>query len=180
MAAAVEDSGAANTDRKTRREIVEQREGLRHQQMDKALSTHADRLARPVTVFQNIADDKVAGRWLLATPGSQLSLSQSAFQEAMSAHLCLPSPAIVKGGWVGKKVGRKGEVIDKFGDAVNNCQDIYGDTYRSRHDNIKQHIMSEAVLSGVFANCEVYGQFSDLLSASLVQDGGELPVKKYS
>ena len=48
-----------------------------------------------MTVFQNIADDKVAGRWLLATPGSQLSLSSSAFQEAMSAHLCLPSPAVV-------------------------------------------------------------------------------------
>ena len=34
--------------------------------------------------------------------------------------------------------------------------------------------MSEALLSGVFADCEVYGQFSDLLPASLVQDGGEL------
>ena len=93
-------------DGQTRRDIVEQRESFRHQLIEKSLATHPDKLARPVTVFQNVADDKVAGRWLLATPGSHLSLSTSAFQEAMSAHLCLPSPAVVKGGLVGKKVGR--------------------------------------------------------------------------
>ena len=127
-----------------------------------------------MTVFQNIADDKVAGRWLLATPGSQLSLSSSAFQEAMSAHLCLPSPAVVKGGLVGKRVGRNKEVIDKFGDSIMNCTDIYGDTWRTRHDRIKQHVMSEAMLSGIYVDCEVYGQFSDLLPASLMEEGGEL------
>ena len=55
-----------------------------------------------------------------------------------------------------------------------NCTDIYGDTYRTRHDRIKQHVMSEAMLSGVFVDCEVYGQFSDLLPASLMEEGGEL------
>ena len=174
LAATAENSGGANLDGKTRREIVEQRESLRHQLIEKSLATHPDKLARPVTVFQNVADDKVAGRWLLATPGSHLSLSTSAFQEAMSAHLCLPSPAVVKGGLVGKKVGRNKEVIDKFGDAIMNCTDIYGDTYRTRHDRIKQHVMSEAMLSGVFVDCEVYGQFSDLLPASLMEEGGEL------
>ena len=174
LTAAVEDSGGANVDGKTRREVVEQREGLRHQLMEKALAAHPDRLSRPVTVFPNIADDKVAGRWLLATPGAQLGLSQAVFQEAMSSHLCLPSPAIVKGGWVGKRIGRNSEVIDKFGDSVNNCVDIYGDSFRSRHDRIKEHIMTEAMLSKVHADCEVYGQFADLLPVSLVQDGGEL------
>ena len=30
------------------------------------------------------------------------------------------------------------------------------------------------MLSGVFVDCEVYGQFSDLLPASLMEEGGEL------
>ena len=174
LAASVKSSGGVNTDGKTRREITEQREGLRHQLIQRSLADHTDRTARPVTVFQNIADDKVAGRWLLATPGSQLSLSSSAFQEAMSAHLCLPSPAVVKGGLVGKRVGRNKEVIDKFGDAIMNCTDIYGDTWRTRHDKIKQHVMSEAMLSGIYVDCDVYGQFSYLLPASLMEEGGEL------
>ena len=155
LAATVDSAGGDNVNGRTRREAVEQREGLRHQVMEKALNSHPDRLARPVTVFQNISNDKVAGRWLLAVPGSHLSLSQSAFQEAMSSHLCLPSPAIVKGGWVGKRVGREGKVIDKFADAVMNCHDIYADTWRNRHDRIKEHVVSEAIHSGVYVDCEV-------------------------
>ena len=79
----------------------------------------------------------------------------------MLAHLCLASPAIVNGGWVGKKVGRNGEVINKYGDTVMNCSDIYHNTWCRRHDRIKQHVMSEAILSGVHVEFEV--QFSDLL-----------------
>ena len=92
----------------------------------------------------------------------------------MSAHLCLPSPAIVNGGWVGKAVGREGDICDKFGDTVMNCHDIFGDTWRRRHDQVKQHIMTEALLSGIHVDCEVYGQFADLLPASLLEEGGEL------
>ena len=92
----------------------------------------------------------------------------------MSSHLCLPSPAIVKGGWVGKRVGREGKVIDKFADSVMNCHDIYADTWRNRHDRIKEHVVSEAIHSGVYVDCEVYGQFSDLLPASVTEEGGEL------
>ena len=55
-----------------------------------------------------------------------------------------------------------------------NCQDIVGDTWRRRHDDIKQHIATEALLSGVQTDCEVYGQFSDLLPAVLEEEGGEL------
>ena len=120
-----------------------------------ALARHPDKQARPVTAYQNLSDDKVADRWLLATPGSELSISRAAFQEVMSSHLFLPSPAIVNGGWVGKKVGRKRDRIDKFGDTVMNSQDIYGDTWRHQHDSVKQHIMSEAMLAGVHFNCEV-------------------------
>ena len=94
--------------------------------------------------------------------------------EALSSHLCLPSPAIVNGGWVGRPVGRSGAVVDKFGDAVMNCHDIFGDTWRRRHDTIKQHIVSEAMLAGVHTDCEVYGLFSELLPHVLQEEGGEL------
>ena len=125
LAAPAERTGGTNVDGKTRREVTEQKEGLRHELLSWALAKHPDREARPVTVYPNISDDKVAGRWLLATPGSGLSISGSAFQEALSAHLCLPSPAIVNGGWVGKNVGKGGDVIDKFGDSVMNSRDIF-------------------------------------------------------
>ena len=51
---------------------------------------------------------------------------------------------------------------------------IFGDAWRRRHDSIKQHLVSEALLAGVHTDCEVYGLFSDLLPAVLQQDGGEL------
>ena len=137
LSAKVECAGGNNVDGSTRREVVEQREGLRHELLTWALARHPDREARPVTVYQNLADDKVAGRWLLASPGSELSISRSAFQEALSAHLCLASPAVVNGGWVGRKVGRQGEIIDKFGDSVMNCRDLFGDTWRRRHDTCR-------------------------------------------
>ena len=80
----------------------------------------------------------------------------------------------MNGGWVGKKVGRKNETINKYGDAVMNSQDIYADMWRRRHDRIKQHVMTEAMLSGVHVDCEVYGQFSDLRPAVLMEEGGEM------
>ena len=64
------------------------------------------------------------------------------------------------------------------GETVMNCTDIYGDTYRTRHDRIKQHVMSEAMLSGVYVDCEVYGQFSDLLPASLEEEGWGIAVEE--
>ena len=154
--------------------MVEERESLRHEMLGKALARHPDRQARPVTVFQNVADDKVAGRWLLTCPSRDLGMSSPVFREALSAHLCLPSPAIRDGGWVGRPVGTKGDVIDKFGDKVMCCTEIVGDTFRRRHDTIKEHVKTEADLSGVPLDCEVFGKFSDLLPAALLEIGGEL------
>merc|ERR1711989_286684 len=110
--------GGNSLDGSTRTKIVQEREGLRHQMLTKALKAHPDRDARPVTVYQNISDDKCAGSWLLAIPSRDNCLSSPVFKEALSAHLCLASPALRQGGWVGKAVGTKGQVIDKFGDAV--------------------------------------------------------------
>ena len=124
--------------------------------------------------FPNVADDKVAGRWLLATPSRDLSMSTPDFHEAMSAHLCLPSPAIRDGGWVGKRVGGRGKMIDKLGDAVMCCNDICGDTWRRRHDRVKQQIVTEATLANLPIDCKVYCLFSNLPPANLQLEGAEL------
>ena len=174
LAATVEEAGGSSIDGSTRTKVVQQREGLRHQLLTKALVAHTNREARPVTAFPNIADDKCAGRWLLATPGPSLGMSTPVFREALSSHLCLPSPAIRDGRWEGKQIGKRGEVVDKFGDAVMNCNQVCGDTWRRRHDSNKQHVVHEAIVSGVQVDCEVYGLFSDLLPAVLEEEGGEL------
>ena len=166
--------GGASTDGSTRTKAVQQREALRHKLLERALSIHPARDARPVTAFQNIADDKCAGSWLLALPGRENNLSCSVFKEALSTHLCLPSPAIRAGGWVGKPVGSKGQTVDKYGDSVLCCHEIPGDGWRVRHDTVKQAIFQEACLSKIPVNCEIYGLFGDLLPASLTEVGGEL------
>ena len=174
LAAELEEVGGNSVNGSTRCLIVQQSEGLRHKVLTKALASHHDREARPVTAFPNIADDKVAGRFLLATPSSDLSMSATVFKEAISAHLCLASPALREGGWVGKVVGKEGKIIDKFGDSIMCCKEIPGDSWRKRHDLVKQHVVAEAALSGVSIDCEVYGLFSDLLPAALSEEGGEL------
>ena len=130
----------------------------------------------PVTVFPNTADDKCASCWLLATPSQDLSIPTAAFREALSSHLCLPSPAIRTGGWAGKMVGKgkREEVIDRFGDAVMCCRDLCGDSWRHRHDDFQQFLMAEAALSSFNLESELYYRFSDLLPATLEEEGGEL------
>ena len=174
LSVAVESAGGESVTGSTRKMAVQQLEKLRHQLLTKALEDHPDQQARPVMAFPNISDDKCAGAWLLATPSTDLGLSTPVFKEALSAHLCLPSPAVRDGGWVGKAVGSQGEVIGVFGDEVTCCKEIAGDSWRHRHDAIKQHIVSEAALAAVQCDCEVFGLFSDLLPAALVEPGGEL------
>ena len=175
LAAPVEGAGGSSQDGSTRGKIVQQLEGLRHKLLGKALAEYPDQNARPARAFKNIADDKCAGKWLLATPSTDLSMSKPVFQEALSAHLCLPSPAIRDGGWVGRQIpGGAGVAIDPYGDAVMCSNVIPGDTWRKRHDTVKQKIVSEAAHAGVPADCEVFGLFADLLPAALQQEGGEL------
>ena len=42
------------------------------------------------------------------------------------------------------------------------------------HNTIKQQVMSEALLSRIHVDCEVYEQFSDLYPPTLEEDSGEL------
>ena len=168
----VEHAGDGSVDGSTRRKVVQQREGLRNEVLTKALREHHDRLARPVTVYQNF--DKLSGAWLLALPGSTTGLSSPVFSEAMAAHLCLGSPSLISSGWVGRTVGRKGLTIDSYGDAVMNCDDLPGDTWRHRHDTIKTAIVAECLDAKVPHDCEVYGLFSDLIPAAAEADGAGL------
>ena len=167
-----ENAGETSVDGSTRRKMVQQREGLRQEVLTKALMEHPDRLARPVTVYQNF--DKLSGAWLLALPGPSTGLSTPVFSEAMAAHLCIGSPAIMSSGWVGKIVGRKGATIDIYGDSVMNCGDLPGDSWRHRHDTGKTAIVSECLQSKLPHDCEVYGLFSDLLPATTEAAGGGL------
>ena len=141
LSATEEEVGGRNLDGSTRTKVVQQREALRHKLLTMALSRHPDREARPVTVFPNIADDKCAGSWLLATLNRDLSLSSKVFKEAFSSHLCLPSPELRDGGWVGRPVGTEGKVVDMC------CKTITGDSWSKRHDAIKQRIVTEAYLA---------------------------------
>ena len=108
LADPLEGVGGYSLDGSTRTKIVQQREGLRHQMLEKALKTHPDRDARPVTVYQNVSDDKCAGSWLLAIPSRDNCLSTKVFREAMSSHLCMGSPALRDGNWIGRPVGTSG------------------------------------------------------------------------
>ena len=164
-------AGGDKTDGSTRRAIVQQREGLRHEVLTLALGRHADRQARPVTIFQNF--DKTSGAWLLSLAGPDNGLS-SAVIEAVAAHLCLPSPSVTAGGWVGKSTVRGGAVIDKFGDAIMCCKYLPGDTWRARHDTGKMAIVSECIDAKLVHDCEVYGLFADLIPAQATAQGEDL------
>ena len=93
LASKVESAGDSSEDGSTRKKTVQQREALRHEVLEKALKEHSDKNARPVTAYPNL--DKLSGAWLLTLPGSTNGLSAPVFAEALSAHLCLPSPAVV-------------------------------------------------------------------------------------
>ena len=110
----------------------------------------------------------------MALPGTLTGLSSPVFAEAMAAHLCLGSPAVNSSGRVGGTVGRRGAVIDQFGDAVLNCRDIPDDSWRHRHDTVKLALVAEMLASKVTHDCEVYGLFADLLPAAAQGEGEAL------
>ena len=135
LASEVENVGQGRSDGSTRRLVTQQREELRHKVLTLGLEKHVDRQARPVTVFQNF--DKLSGAWLLALPGPKTGLSSAVFVEAFAAHLCLPSPAVTSGGWVGRNTMRGGGIIDQFGDTIMNCKKLPGDTWRATLGNLQ-------------------------------------------
>ena len=156
----------------SRAPITTLRENLRHEAIVRCLEVHPDRLARPVFVYQNL--DKLSDPWVQALPGPKTGLPSPVFAEAMAARLCLHSPAVVASGKVGQPVSRGGAVIDPFGDAINCCNALPGDTWRTRHDTCKVAIARECLASKLPHDVEVYGLFAHLLPAVLTEQGGDL------
>ena len=56
--------------------------------------------------------------------------------------------------------------VDVYGDAVMNCNVLPGDSWRHRHDNVKTAIATACSESRLPVDCEVYGLFSNQISAS--------------
>ena len=133
---------------------------LRYKLMAKALTNFPDRQAR-----------------LLAIPSPDLSLSSPVFKEAFSSHLLLPSLAMREGVWHGREVPGGGVAIDLFGVSIMTSHHIPGDSWRKRHNTVKQHLMAEAALAGW--DCEIHGLFSNLLPAALTEEGGDLASFKW-
>ena len=104
----------------------------------------------------------------------QFLIGTTVFLPLSSERQCLLTCASHLQLWVGRQIGARGEVIDQFGDSVLCCKEIPGDSWRHRHDEVKIAIHREACLSKVPVDCEVYGEFSDLLPAALREEGGEL------
>ena len=143
---------------------MQQREGCRHEVMTKALKEYHAMEARSL-FFKTLTNWLVLGCWLYQVHPLACLLQ------------FLPKPwqhtfALDSSGWVVKTVGWKGITIDMYGDAVMNCDDLTGDTWR--HDTVKTAIVSECLDAKLPHDCEVYGLFADLLSAIAEDDGGGL------
>ena len=94
--------------------------------------------------------------------------------ESMAARLSLHSPAVVSSGQVGTPIFRGGALIDPFGDTLNGCKRLLGDSWRHRHDTIKVAIARECLASKLPHDVEVYGLFAHLLPAVVTHQGGDL------
>ena len=111
----LEGLGYGSVNGNTKGNIVEAREKLRAQLLNKALSLHQPRKARPVISWKQ--RDKISSSWLLALPGGDSNLSNAEFSEAAASNLCLPSPACK----------------DRLGEAIKGRSkiDLYGDNIQS-------------------------------------------------
>ena len=87
-------------------------------------------------------------------------------------HLFLPSLACK--GVLGQRVGTQGATAGPFGDEIMCCNQVPGDSWRWRHDEVKLCIMKMCNDSKIRADAEVFGLFRDLLPAELTHQGGEL------
>ena len=54
------------------------------------------------------------------------------------------------------------------------CNDLPGDSWRTRHDSVKIALASECEASKLPHDVEVYGAFADLIPATVTESGGEL------
>ena len=149
--------GEGSSTGETRSRVIEKRENLRGLLLRRALGLHPDQQARPVLMLPQL--DKLSMSWLLALPGPCSGLSSPVFSEAMCSLLCLPSPACRDR--LGEHV-RWGVVVDRWGDNVMSAA-LPGDTWRTRHDEVKSAINGLCVWSKLPVTCEVFNLFAHLI-----------------
>ena len=131
--------------------------------MSKSLEDYPDQSARPVWVHPQL--DKLSQGWVLSLPGHN-GFTQEEFTETVARYLCLPSPCCQPK--IGHPLQQHGLHVDPFGDNVQSVTNIPGDHFRARHDSIKMVINSFCLTSSIRAECEVYGEFSDLIPVEAV------------
>ena len=155
----------------SRQPLTEQREELREAVMREALLRHPNKTARPTIAYFQL--DRLSTAWKLATPGSVNGLSSKVFMEVMAMHLFLPSLACIE--VVGEMVkDSRGNLhpIGVFGDELMSAT-LVGDSWRWRHDSLKQLLMSVCEDSKIPAEAEVFGLFRHLIPAAVTAEGGE-------
>ena len=169
LAVPVEAAGQGSNDGSTRRRITVYLEDKRKEVLVKALETHHNQAARPV--WANPQLDKLSQGWVLSLPGPR-GLAHQEFSETVARLLCLPSPCCVTK--VGKALGQDGLRVDPFGDNVLSVKNIPGGSFTARHDASKMVINSIILDSGLRADCEVYGEFRDLIPVEAVEQEADL------
>jgi hypothetical protein len=158
LAVNVEGAGNGNTDGGTRKEITTWMEDTRAAVLTKALEDYPDQSARPVWVNPQL--DKLSQGWILSLPGHN-GFSQAEFTETIARFLCLPSPCCQAK--IGQPLQQHGLHVDPFGDNILSVTNIPGDHCRIRHDSVKMVLNSFCLTSNIRAECEVYGEFRDLI-----------------
>ena len=148
-------AGDGSEDGSTRRAVVRQIEELRGAVLKESMKRNRNVNSKQVLAIIN--RDKLSSSWLQCLPGPN-GINNAGFSEAMALTLCMPSPVCQER--VGEKIGRK--VVDIYGDNVMSEQ-LPGDHWRTRHDQVKMTVNSILSWSRVSSTCEVFGLFGHLI-----------------
>ena len=117
--------------RKLQKELTDQREKLRFQQLDAEVN------ALPIEDMRRRAWmnlDKHSTVWVTAWPTNEAYLSNPEFGEVATFYFGLPSPACAP--LAGECIGRSREVLDAYGNNLTTAT-LPGDGWRKQHDAIK-------------------------------------------
>ena len=156
LAERLEGLGAGSTKGATRKELSREREELRKEVFDRALTLHIDQRARGVSSWKE--RDKLTTAFLLSTPGPHTALSSPVFAEAVATLLSMPSRVCADR--LGEKVGNSR--VDMYGEAII-AANLAGGHWSVRHNAVEQELSSLCSYAGLPAECEPYGLFAHLL-----------------
>ena len=156
----------------SRQLLTEQREELREAVLREALLRHPNKTARPTVAYFQF--DKLSTAWKLATPGPVNGMTSRVFMEVMAMHLCLPSLACSEVvGEVVKDSHGNPHTVGVFGDELM-AATLVGDSWRWRHDTLKNLLVNICEEAKIPAEAEVFGLFRHLIPAQLTGEGGAL------